>query len=147
MRSAVAPESKRAQASASSMITLATFSVLMICVSGSAFSSRGGTASCFLLAGRSVGEGFGWFLEKGETWALCAHTSSFPPTLIPFTSLNLRGVAPNESPSSPLIWTGLSLWGPAGSCFSLQVPGRCLKIQGQTFHIPHHGINFLPCYI
>ena len=138
MRSVVAPESKRAQASASLMI---------ICANGSAFSSQGGTALCFFLAGRSVGNGFGWFLGKGETWALCTHTSFFPPTLIPFTSLNLRGVAPNESPSSPLIWTGLLLRGPAGSCLSLQVLRKCLKIQGQTFHIPHHRIDVPPCYI
>ena len=103
MRSVVALESKRAQASASSMITSAKVSVPMICANGSAFSSQGGTASCFFLAGRSVGEGFGWFLKRGETWALCACTSSFPPTSIPFTSLDFRGAAPNESPSSPLI--------------------------------------------
>ena len=114
MRSAVAPKSKRAQASASSMlISLATVSVLMICANRSAFSSQSDTALCFFLAGRSVGEGFGWFLEKGETQALCACTSSFPPTSIPFTSLDLRGAAPNESPLSPLIWTGLLLWEPA----------------------------------
>ena len=147
MRSAVALESKRAQASASSMITSAIVSVLMICANGSEFSSQGGTASCFFLARRSVGDGFGRFLEKGETLALCAHTSSFQPTLIPFILLNLRGVAPNESPLSLLIWTGLSLWGPAGSCLSLQIPGRCLKIQGQTFHISHHRIDVPPCYI
>ena len=130
MRSAVALESKRAQASASSMITLTTVSVLIICANGSAFSSQGGTASCSFLGGRSIGKGFGWFSGKGKTWALCTHTSSFPPTLIPFTLHNLMGMAPNESPSSLSIWTGLSLQGPAGSCLSLQVPGRCLKIQG-----------------
>ena len=138
MRSVVALESKRAQASASLMITSATVSVPTICANGSAFSSQGGTASCFFLAGRSIGEGFGLFLQKGETWALYTCTSSFPPTSIPFTSLDLRGMAPNESPSSLSIWTGLSLLGPASSCLSLQVPGRCLKIQDQTFHIPYH---------
>ena len=129
MRSAVAPESKRAAASASSMITSAMVSLPIICANGSAFSNQGGTALCFFLAGRSVGERFGRFLGKGETWALCAHISSFPPTSISFTSLEL--------PSSWLIWTGLLLRGPASSCLSLQVPRRCLKIQGRTFHIVH----------
>ena len=107
MRSVAAPESKRAQASASSMTTSAMVSVLMICANGSAFSSQGGTASCFFLAGRSIGEGFGQPLEKGETQALCACTSSFPTTSIPFTLLNSRGAAANESLLSPLIQTGL----------------------------------------
>ena len=124
----VALESKRAQASASSMITLAMVSVLIICANGSAFSSQGGTASCFFLAGRSMGEGFGLFIGKGETQASCTRIPSLPPTSISFALLNLRAVALNESPSSLLIWTGLSLWGPAGSCLSLQVLRRCLKI-------------------
>ena len=143
MTSVVALESKRAQASASSMITSATVSVLIIYANGSAFSSQGGTALCFFLPGRSVRE----FLGKEETWALWTCISSFPPTSISFTLLNFRGAALSELPSSLSIWTGLSLWGPASSCLSLQVSGRCLKIQGQTFHIPHHGINVPPCYI
>ena len=51
MRSAVAPESRRAQASASSVITLAMVLVPIICANGLAFSNQGGTASCFFLAG------------------------------------------------------------------------------------------------
>ena len=82
---------------------------------------------------------------KGESWALCTHTSSFPPTSIFSLSLDLRVAALSESPSSPWSWAGLSLQGPAGSCWSLQVPGRCLKIWGQTFHIPHCRID-VPLY-
>ena len=141
MRSAVAPESRRAQASASSMIMSATVSVLIICANGSVFSNRGGTASCFFPAGRSVGDGFEWFLGKGQTQALCACISSFPPTLISFVSLTSRGLASSEPPSFQLIWTCLSLWGPASPCWSLQVPGRCLKIWGHTFCTPHCRIN------
>ena len=54
MRSAVALESRRVQASASLIMTSAMVSMPMICANGSAFSNRGGTASCFFLAGRSV---------------------------------------------------------------------------------------------
>ena len=81
MRSAVTLESRRAQASASWIMTSATVSVPMICANGSAFSNQGSTASCFFLAGRSVGDRFGWSLGKGKAWALWAWTSSFPPTL------------------------------------------------------------------
>ena len=144
MRSAVAPESQREQASASSMIMLATVSVPIICANGLAFSNQGGTASCFLLVGRSVGDGFRWSLGKGKAWALCACTSSFPPTSISFLSLNLRGAALSESPSSLWPWTSLSLWGPACPCWSLQVPRRHLKIWGHTFCTPHHRINGRP---
>ena len=91
MRSAVALESRRAQASVSSIIMSATVSVPMICAKGSAFSNRGGTASCFFLVGRSVGDGFGWTLGKGKASAFCACTSSFPPTLISFLSFDSRG--------------------------------------------------------
>ena len=79
-------------------------------------------------------------LGKGKSWALCTRTSSFPPTLIFSLSLNLRGAALSESPSSPWSWTGLLLQGPASSCWSLQVPGRCLKIWGGTFYIPHQEL-------
>ena len=147
MRSVVALESRRAQASASLMITSATVLVLMICANGSAFSSWGGTALCFFLAGRSIGEGFGWFLGKGEKWALCTCTSSFPPTLIPVSLLDLRGVTPSESTSILLFLTGLSFQGPASSCVSLQVPRKCLKILDCTFQIPHHRIDVPLCYI
>ena len=118
----------------------------MICANGSAFSNQDGTASCFFLAGRSVGDGFGQFLGKGGTQALCACISSFPPTSISFASLILRGLTPSEFPLFQLLWTGLSLWEPVSSCWSLQVPGRCLKIQGRTFHIPHHRIDVPPRY-
>ena len=91
MRSAVAPESRRAQVSASLIITSATVSVPIICARGLAFSNQGGTASCFFLVGRSVGDRFGWTLGRGKAWALCAHTSSVPPTPISFLSFNLRG--------------------------------------------------------
>ena len=57
-----------------------------------------------------------------------------------------KGVTPSESPSFQSILTGLSLQVPAGTCWSLQVPMRCLKIQGQTFHIPHYGVNVPSCY-
>ena len=126
MRSAVAQESRRAQASsASSMIMSAMVSVPIICANRLAFSNQGGTASCFFLAGRSVGDGFGWFFGKRKAWALCTHTSSFPPTLIFSFSLDLRGVGLSGSPLSLWSRTGLSLQEPAGSCWSLQVPGRC----------------------
>ena len=142
MRSAVAPESRRAQASASSIMTSATVSMPMICANGSAFSNQGGTASCSCLAGRSVGDGFGWPLGKGKAWALWARTSSFPPTLT-FSSFlfNLRGAALSELPSSPWSWMGLLFRGSVCPCWSLQVPRRCLKIQGCTFHTPHCGID------
>ena len=91
MRSAVALESRRAQASASLIIMSATVSVPIICAKGSAFSNQGGTASCFFVVGRSTGDKFRWTLGKGKAWALCAHTSSFPPTSISFLSFNLRG--------------------------------------------------------
>ena len=138
MRSAVALESSRAQTSTLSIMTSATVSMPMICAKGSAFSNRGGTASCFFLAGRSVGDGFGQSLGKGKAWALWAQTSSFPPTLISFLWFDLRGVALSELPLSPWSWTGLLFWGPVCPCRSLQVPGRCLKIQGHSFHTPHH---------
>ena len=144
MRSAVAPESRRAQASASLMIMSATVLVPIICANGSAFSNQGGTASCFFLARRSVGDGFGLFLGKGKARALCTCTSSFPPTSIFSLSLNSRGAALSVSPLFPWSWTGLLLWASAGSCWSLQVPRRCLKIWGRTFHIPHCGINVPP---
>ena len=138
MRSVVAPESRRAQASVSSMIMSATVSVPIICAKGLAFSNQGGTASCFFLAGRSVGDRFGQTLGKGKAWALCARTSSFPPTLISFLSFNLRGVALSESPLSLWSWTDLLLQGPACPCWSLWVPRRHLKIQGYTSHTPCH---------
>ena len=146
MRSAVALESRRAQALASLMIMSATVSVLIICANGSAFSSQGGTASCFFLAGRSVGEGFGWFFGKGEAWALCIHTSSFPLTSISFSSLNSRG----QLLVSHLHPCSLGLAFASGACWILLIlagPRRDLKIQGQTFHIPHHRINIPPYYI
>ena len=141
MRSAVAPELRRAQASTSSIMTPATVSVPMICAKGSAFSNRSGMASCFFLAGRSVGDRFGQSLGKGRAWAFWAQTSSFPPTLISFVSFGLRGVALSKLPSSPRSWTGFSFWGPVCPCWSLQFPGRCLKVQGHTFHTPHHRID------
>ena len=141
MRSAVAPESRRAQASASLIMTSAMVSVPMICANGSAFSNRGGTTSCFFFAGRSVGDGFGWSLGKGKAWALWAQTSSFPPTSISFLSFDSRGVALSKSPSSLWSWLGLLFWGSACPCWSLQVPGKCLKIQGHSFHTPHLGID------
>ena len=143
MRSAVAPapESRRAQASASSIVMSATFSVPMICAKGSAFSNQGGMASCFFLARRSVGDGFGQSLEKGRVWALWAQTSSFPPTLISFVSFSLRGAALSEPPLSLWSWMGLLFQWPVCPCWSLQVPGRCLKIQGHTFHTLHHRID------
>ena len=141
MRSAVSLKSRRAQASVSSIITSATVSVPIICAKGSAFSNLGSTASCFFLAGRSVGDRFGLTLGKGKTWALHARTSSFPPTLISFLSFDLRGAALSEAPLSPWSWMGLLLQGPACPCWSLQVPRRCLKIQGHTSCTPHHRIN------
>ena len=119
MRSAVALESRRAQTSASSMITSAMVSVPIICANRLAFSNQGGTASCFFLMGRSVGDRFGQSLGKGKAWALHAHTSSFPPTSIFSLSLSLRGEALSESPSSPWSWMGLSLQGPACTCWSV----------------------------
>ena len=65
----MAPESRRAQASASSIMTSAMVSVPMICAKGSAFSNQGDTASCFFLVERSMGDGFGWSLGKGRAWA------------------------------------------------------------------------------
>ena len=141
MRSAVALESRRAQVSASSIMTSAMVSVPMICCKGSAFSNQGGTASCFFFARRSVGDGFGWSLGKGRAWALWARTSSFPPTSISFVLFSSRGVALSKSPMSLWSWMGLSFRGPFCPCWSLQVPGRCLKIQGCTFHTPHHGTD------
>ena len=138
MRSTVAPESRRAQASASSIITSLMVSMPMICAKGSAFSNRGGTASCFFLAGRSVGDGFGHSLGKGKVWALWAQTSSFPSTSISFLSFDSRGAALCESPLSPWSWMGLSFQRPVCPCWSLQVPVRCLKIQDHTFHTLLH---------
>ena len=123
MRSAVALESRRAQASTSSIMMSATVSVPMICAHGSAFSNQGGMASCFFLAGISVGDRFGWSLEKGRAWALWAQTSSFPPTLISFVSFSLRGVALSELPLSPWSWMGLLFKSSVCPCWSLQVPG------------------------
>ena len=97
----MALESRRAQASASSIMTSAAVSMPMICANGSAFSNQGGTASCFFLAGRSVGDGFEWSLGKGKTWAIWAWTSSFPPTLTFSFFLDLGEVALSESPLSP----------------------------------------------
>ena len=141
MRSAVAPESRRPQASVSLMIMLAMVSVPIICANGSAFSNRGGTASCFFLVGRSVGDRFGQSLGKGKAWTLCAHVSSFPPTSTFSFSLDSRGVALSESPSSPWSWMGLSVLGPACPCWSFQVPRRHLKIQDCTSHTPHRRID------
>ena len=141
MRSAVALESRRAQASASSMITSPTVSVPTICAKGSAFSNRGGTVLCFFLVGRSVGDGFGQSLGKGKAWALWAHVSSFPPTLTFSFLLDSGEVAVSESPLSLWSWMGLLFWGHACPCWSLQVPGRCFKIQGHTFHTPHCRID------
>ena len=147
MRSVVALESRRAQASASSIIMSATVSVVIICAKGLAFSNQGGTASCFFLAGRSVGDGFGWTLGKGKAQALCAHTSSFPLTSISFLSFDLRGAALSESPLSPWSWMGLSCQGPVCPYWSLQVPRRHLKIQGHTSHTPCCKISVQPCCI
>ena len=105
------------------MITSATVSVPIICADGLTFSNRGGTASCFFLVGRSVGDRFGQSLGKGKAWALHAHTSSFPLTSIFFLSLDLRGVALSESPSSPWSWMGLLLQGPAWPCWFCRSPG------------------------
>ena len=58
-----------------------------------------------------------------------------------------RGAALSESPLSPWSWMGLLFQGPVCPCWSLQVPGRCLKIQGCTFHTPHHRIVVRPCCI
>ena len=62
----MAPESRRAQASASLIMTSAMVSVPMICGKGSAFCNQGGTVSCFFLTGRSMGDGFGQSLGKGR---------------------------------------------------------------------------------
>ena len=78
--------------------------------------------------------------KGGNTGLMCLH-------LLLTTHLNPCFFAPSESPLIPLVWTGLLFQGPAGSCLSLQVPGRCLKIPDHTFHILHHGINVLLCYI
>ena len=117
MRSTMALESRRAQASASSIITSATVLVPIICASGSVFNNWGGTASCFLLAGISVGEGSKRVLGKEGIWASCTSTYSFPPTSIPWFPFNLFSLseaALNELPSSPSVWTNLSIWRPAG---------------------------------
>ena len=147
MRSTVAAESRRAQASTSLIMTSAMVSMPMICANGSAFCNRGGIASCFFLAGRSVGDGFGRSLGKGKAWVFWAQTSSFPPSSISFLSFDSRGEDLSKSPLSPWSWMGLLFWGPVCPCWSLQVPGRCLKIQGCTFHTPHHGIHSQPCCI
>ena len=141
MRLAMALEFREAQASTSLIKMSATVSVPMICANGSAFSNQGGMASCFSLARRSVGDGFGQYLGKGRAWALWAQTYSFQPTSIFFISFGLRGAALSESPSSLQLWIGLSFQGPVCPCWSLQVPGRCSKIQGPTFHTPHHRID------
>ena len=93
----------------------AMVSVPMICAKGCAFSSQGGMASCFFLAGRSVGDRFGQSLGNGKAWALWAWTYSFPPSSISFVSFSSRGVALSELPSSLWSWMGLLF----------QVPGRC----------------------
>ena len=62
----MALESRRAQASVSSMIMSSMVSVPIICANRLAFSNQGGTASCFFLAGRSVGDGFGQSLGNGK---------------------------------------------------------------------------------
>ena len=92
---------------------------------------------------------------RGRVWTVVGkggNTGLIYPYLLLPTHFNFlyftqfEGVALSDLPLSQSIWTGLSLWEPAGSCLSLQVPRRCLKIQGQTFHIPHHRIDVPPCY-
>ena len=61
---------------------------------GSAFISRGGMASCFFLAWRSVGDGLEQLLEKVGTWASCTLISSFLPTSASINGFALREVAP-----------------------------------------------------
>ena len=65
IKSAIAPGSNRAHASVLSMMMPPIVSVPMICASGSAFRSQGGTALCFVLAERSVGEEFFDLLDNG----------------------------------------------------------------------------------
>ena len=147
MRSVVALESRRAQAFASSMTMSATVSVPIICANELAFSSQGGTASCFFLARRSVGDVFWMVFGKGESMGFMYLYLLFPTHLIFPVSLNSRGVALSKSPLSLWSWTGLLLWRPACSCWSFWVPRKCLKIQCQTFHIPHQEIDVPPYWI
>ena len=117
MISAVALESRRAQASASLMITSAMVLVLMTCANGSAFSSRGGTALCFFLAGRFHRKRVWMVLGKGGSMGLM-YLHLLLPTHFDFCFFaQFEGAAPSGSPSILLIWTGLSLWGlPALAC-------------------------------
>ena len=147
MRSAVAPESSRAQVLASSIITSAIVSIPIICARGSAFNNQRGTALCFFLTGRSVGEGLGQLLGKGSMWAASASISSFPPTstsLSPFIWVNLSATALTELHSLMLSWFGLLFWGTAGLCWSLQVPEPSLNTLGHISHIPYCWIDILP---
>ena len=121
MRSAVALESSRAQAFASVMTTSATVSVPMDLHSAIEVAQH---HACSLL-GDLWKMGLDGSLIRGGTQAFCACTCTFPPSLIHFTSLVLRGLTPSESPSFLLIWTGLS---PAGPCWSLQVPAGVQKL-------------------
>ena len=131
------------------MMTSAMDSVPIIFANGSAFSNLGGTALCFLLAGRSVEEGLEQLLGKGGIQTSWASTSSFPPTSFSsfqFDSFGLGWMILNGSPLSLLTWIGLSLWGPAGLGWSLWIPGLSLKTQGHTFHIPYCRTDVPPYY-
>ena len=66
MRSAVAPESRRAQAFTSSIMTSAMVSMPMIYAIGSAFSNQGGTASCFFLVSDLWEMGLDSLWERGK---------------------------------------------------------------------------------
>ena len=131
MGSAVAPESRRAQASASSMMTSAMVSMPMICANGYAFSNQGGTASCFFLVGRSVGDGFGQSLRKGLAWALWARISSFPPTSTSFLFLNLGKVSHLHPCGLGWAFQSGGLPALAGPCRS---PGGVQKLRSYISH-------------
>ena len=79
--------------------------------------------SIMFLSCREICRGQVWMvLQKGERMGfMCPYL--LLPTHFDFPlSLDSRGVALSESPSSLWSWTGLPLWGPAGPCWSLQVP-------------------------
>ena len=130
MRSAVAPESRRAQASTSSIMTSATVSVPM------------DLHSAIEVAQHHVSSLQGDLYEMGldSLWERGRHGLYGPehplphPLLFSFLLFDLRGAALSELPLCPWSWTGLSFQEPVCPCWSLQVPGRCLKIQGHTFH-------------
>ena len=122
--------------------------VSVICANRSAFSNLRGTALCFLLAGRSVVEGFKRLVGKGGIQTSWASISSFPHTSFSsfgFDSFGLGWMILNGSPSSLSTWISLSLQGPASLGWSLRVPSLSLKTQGHTFHIPYCGTN-VPSY-